>query len=166
MMHPSLANAPCNIIAGEPVPIPGSGLASVNPAHPDRVIWEGSPSTGGAADAVDAARRAFPEWSRLPVEKRIEALRDRRCVAAAAGHCHSLVVSDSGRVHSFGAGAALGHEDCQPRHKPVIVRALRPRRVVAVAAGDCNSLVLTDDGVALSFGCGKHGRLGHGAPAI
>ena len=100
--------------------------------------------------------------------KMIKALLGVCVVAIAAGHKHSLVLTDEGAVLSFGIGddGQLGHGD-EPldkrfQYKPRVIEALRGMRVLAVAAGGDHSLVLTDGGTVLSFGLGNHGQLGHG----
>lgn len=66
---------PSVLIAGQWQPIPGEGLISENPAHPDRVIWQGSPSAAHIDDAVAAARQALPVWSSWPLQRRADVLR-------------------------------------------------------------------------------------------
>ena len=94
----------------------------------------------------------------------IEALRDVRVVAMAAGLAHSMVLTDEGNVLSFGRGTRgqLGHGVGEHQYEPTVIEALRGTRVVAIAAGDFHSMVLTEEGSVLSFGCGYDGRLGHG----
>ena len=70
-----LRHGASNLIEGSWKGIPGRDLVSHNPAHPDRVVWSGSPSLADADAAVAAARAALPAWSRSPVEKRIAVLR-------------------------------------------------------------------------------------------
>ena len=96
--------------------------------------------------------------------KVIEALRDRRVVAIAAGHNYSMVLTDEGEVLSFGNGlfGRLGHGDVEYQHVPKVIEALRGVRVVAIAASSSHSMVLTDAGKVLSFGYGRYGQLGHG----
>lgn len=70
-----LRHGASNLIGGSWKGIPGATLVSHSPAHPDRVVWSGSPSVADADVAVAAARAALPAWSRTPVEKRIAVLR-------------------------------------------------------------------------------------------
>jgi succinylglutamic semialdehyde dehydrogenase len=63
-----------NLIAGRRRPIAGTALRSHNPAHPERTVWEGSPRVEHVEEAVRAARAAFREWSRWPIEQRAAAL--------------------------------------------------------------------------------------------
>ncbi len=79
--HPSLSHGPSNLINGAWQPLPGAALRSTNPAHPQSVIWEGSPSLPAVDDAVQSARRALPTWANWPLDRRIAVLRQfqKRC---------------------------------------------------------------------------------------
>jgi len=100
--------------------------------------------------------------SRLTPAK-IEALREVRVVAVAAGFGHSLALSDLGNVFSWGNGDSgrLGQGDMECRLTPTPIEALAVH-VVAVAAGAAHNLALTVAGAAYSWGHGGNGRLGHG----
>ncbi len=108
---------------------------------------------GGGSGAADALR---PE----PVR----ALDGVRVMAVAAGGQHSLVLSESGVVFSFGCGGSgrLGHADQEHRREPTPVAGLRGRRVLALAAGGYHSVVITDGGEVCAFGDGVEGQLGQG----
>ncbi len=74
--HPSLTHPACDLIADEPAhPSEGAEIRSHNPAHPERSVWCGRGSVANAEAAVEAARRAFPEWAAWPAERRFDALR-------------------------------------------------------------------------------------------
>jgi alpha-tubulin suppressor-like RCC1 family protein len=105
-----------------------------------------------------------------------------RVRSAAAGPAHSLVLSRSGAVYSFGHAryAALGRAPCADSRMglpPAQILALLPYRVVAIAAGgerpaegapaSCGaerdaaySVVLMDDGRVFTMGCAELGGLG------
>lgn len=96
--------------------------------------------------------------------RRIDALRGVRVSSLAAGFGHSLALSETGEVYSFGGESAgeLGHGDSSSTQlTPRRVEALRLVRVSAVAAGWNHSLALSEAGEVYSFGKGSHGRLGH-----
>jgi len=82
-------------------------------------------------------------------------LAEQRVVAVSAGHDHSIAITASGAVWSWGLGAngMLGHGDQQSR--------LLPKKVEAFAAQH-HSLALTADGALWSWGGGDYGKLGHG----
>ena len=71
-----LAHEPGILVNGEWRSIGGDELISHNPAHPDQVVWQGTPRASHVDDAVNAARRALPEWSAWPIERRCTVLRD------------------------------------------------------------------------------------------
>ncbi len=53
-----------------------TSLSDVNPAHPDEIVAEARLAHAGlAAEAVEAARRAFPAWRAMPAPQRGEILR-------------------------------------------------------------------------------------------
>ncbi len=72
--HPSLSSPPSDLVGGEWIALPGESLRSHNPARPGETIWLGSPNALNVDRAVAAARAALGEWSRFPVERRVDAL--------------------------------------------------------------------------------------------
>jgi alpha-tubulin suppressor-like RCC1 family protein len=76
--------------------------------------------------------------------RRLESLRGIRVTQMAVGRSHVLVVSDDGRVLSFGSGCygKLGHGDQMMREFPAQVECLSHARVKAVFAGGNASFVL------------------------
>lgn len=94
MKHPALDRPPSNLVAGRWVPIPGSALATHSPAHPDRVVWSGSPERDHVDRAVAGARSAFEAWSSFPRERRFDALRRFRALAAAEAPALAGLISD------------------------------------------------------------------------
>eukprot|EP00966_Prymnesium_polylepis_P214068 4958142-Prymnesium_polylepis.1 len=87
----------------------------------------------------------------------IEALAGVKVRAVAAGHCHSLVLSEDGVVYSFGDGAhgRLGHGDVDLQSTPKAVEALRGVKVSSIAVGRSTSLEVAADGVAYGWGYGE-----------
>ena len=77
--------------------------------------------------------------------------------AVAAGDYHSLVVSEEGRVYSFGAGedGKLGHGDDENQLTPRLIEGLRTSKVCAVAAGTAHSLAISSKGIAYGWGIGE-----------
>jgi hypothetical protein len=87
--------------------------------------------------------------------RRVEGpLTGERVVAAAAGETHTVVLTASGAVFTFGYGGygQLGHGNQQTQLSPMRVEALVNHRVVCIAAGAFHTVVLTDKGVVLTFG--------------
>jgi alpha-tubulin suppressor-like RCC1 family protein len=96
-----------------------------------------------------------------PAQVQVEAA----AVEIEAGAHHSLVLTNDGRVYSFGLAqhGQLGHgNDLRDNPEPTLIRSLERERIVDVAAGNNFSLVLSAEGTVFSFGCGKNGRLGKG----
>lgn len=80
----------------------------------------------------------------------------------AAGACHSLAISDTGRVFSWGQGhfGALGLGDTRSfAPTPLPVSTIR-EEIQQVAAGAKHSLALSKNGTLFSWGFGGNGRLG------
>ena len=75
---------------------------------------------------------------------------------------HSLILSQSGRVYSFGHGyhGQLGLGNNRNCTVPIIVKALTNKQIVQIAAGWSHSMVLTSEGNLYVSGCGKYGELG------
>ena len=97
--------------------------------------------------------------TRLP-----SSLGDERAVSVSLGGYHSLALTASGAVWSWGAGRAgrLGHGDEQSQWQPKKVEALAGQRVLTLSAGGAHSLAATADGTVWSWGGGDWGKLGHG----
>ncbi len=82
----------------------------------------------------------------------------------AAGGRHSLVVTNRGRLFSFGYGTngQLGHRNTSNYSKPKLVQDLIGKNVIQIAAGWAHSVIMTDRGDIYSCGYGGHGQLGLG----
>ena len=93
------------------------------------------------------------------------ALKGKMVVGAAAGNVHTLVLTDEGKVYSFGymGHGRLGHNvggfEYLPRR---ILSVLKKKKIVGVSTGYAHTAVWTEGGDAYSFGVGISGRLGHG----
>ena len=87
-----------------------------------------------------------------------------RAMSVTAGAAHSLALTGSGAVWSWGQGGsgALGHGDEEDQWQPKKIEAFAGQRVVAVSAGFAHNLAFTADGALWSWGGGQDGRLGHG----
>ena len=82
---------------------------------------------------------------------------------------HSLLLTNTGRVLSFGTGqyGALGHgysaaKQLPDQLRPRYIEALNGVRCVCVSAGELHSAVVSSDGDVYSWGDGFCGQLGHG----
>ncbi|KAL3922706.1 MAG: hypothetical protein SGILL_002062 [Bacillariaceae sp.] len=97
-----------------------------------------------------------------------------RIVQVAAGGglvrvAHTLLLTSSGRVLSFGTGqyGALGHGYSGGKQLPDVLRptyieALASERIVCISAGELHSAAVTVDGDLYTWGDGFCGQGGHG----
>lgn len=108
---------------------------------------------------------------RLP--KRMAGMDQIRIVQVSAGGglvrvAHSLLLTSTGRVLSFGTGqyGALGHGYSAAKQLPDCLRPTPieglPGRCIAVSAGELHSAAVTVDGDVYTWGDGFCGQLGHG----
>ncbi|MEX2218499.1 MAG: aldehyde dehydrogenase family protein [Phycisphaerales bacterium] len=76
-----------------------AGITSRNPAHPDRIVWSGTPDSSHIDAAVSAARAALPTWSRWPRERRFAALlRLKALYESRAQQIAELISDETGKV--------------------------------------------------------------------
>ena len=83
---------------------------------------------------------------------------------AKSGDGHSLAITNTGQVYSWGEGSygRLGHGDTISIKSPKLVEALKDVVVVQVSSGARHSAAVTEDGVLYTWGSGTDGKLGHG----
>lgn len=88
-----------------------------------------------------------------------------RVVASGCTACHSVIVTDDGKVMTWGRNdkGQLGQGDLVTRFEPVLVETLKEHNIVAAACGKGHTLFLTDKGVVYSCGDNKMGQLGIGS---
>uniref|UniRef100_G1N147 RCC1-like domain-containing protein n=1 Tax=Meleagris gallopavo TaxID=9103 RepID=G1N147_MELGA len=81
----------------------------------------------------------------------------------AAGGAHSVVVSLSGAVYSWGKNnfGQLGLGHTEDRDCPSYVEALEHWKAVFISCGTDHTAVLSKDGLVYTFGAGGAGQLGH-----
>ncbi|XP_061847674.1 probable E3 ubiquitin-protein ligase HERC4 isoform X2 [Colius striatus] len=81
----------------------------------------------------------------------------------AAGGAHSVVVSLSGFVYSWGKNdfGQLGLGDTEDRSCPSYIGALEHWKTVFISCGTDHTAVLSKEGLVCTFGAGGAGQLGH-----
>lgn len=97
--HASLSRDAADLIAGAWMPLAGDAVASRNPAHPDQVVWRGSPELAHVDAAVAAARAAQPAWAAAGFDQRAAVL--RRYAALCTQRLEqiaSLISDETGKV--------------------------------------------------------------------
>jgi alpha-tubulin suppressor-like RCC1 family protein len=94
--------------------------------------------------------------------RHVESLTGQRCVGAAAGFAHSLVLVDDGNVYAWGWNrmGELGVGSFDACSSPSLVAL---RQVLLVACGGAHSLFVTSNGDTFGCGCNSCGQLGIGS---
>lgn len=73
------------------------------------------------------------------------ALKQEGVKVVACGRLHTLVLSKTGRLYTFGAGGEgqLGHGDLEGSELPKLVQSLSEHNIVKMACGTDHSFILT-----------------------
>lgn len=134
-------------------------------AHTVAVTDSGSLVSWGAADSGQLGHKDTAAAISVPLPKVIKGSRDHRFARVACGAAHTVALTGSGEVFTFGQGAfgALGHGNSDNVTEPKHVEALWALGIVQVACGASHSAALTIDGQVFTWGRGKYGQLGHGS---
>ncbi|GMH91853.1 hypothetical protein TL16_g12174 [Triparma laevis f. inornata] len=99
--------------------------------------------------------------------KKVEALDSEIVQQMSAAYGHTLCVTASGEVYSWGSGhGLLGLSSTAPHHSPMKVALLSKVEVMTISAGYDHSLALTSTGEVYSWGNGGYGQLGHGDSSL
>lgn len=87
-----------------------------------------------------------------PYPQMIQSLASAKIVELSAGQYHSLALTCSGKVYSWGWGihGQLGHGNCDNEFHPKLLDFEEP--VKQVSAGHAHSLILTCEGKLYGFG--------------
>jgi len=101
------------------------------------------------------------------VPQRVTALEGKRVVGVCCGECHTMALTATGEVYSWGGGndGQLGHGSDelyggQNESAPRRVEALQA--VAGISAGSEHSAAWSAEGAMWTWGFGACGRLGHG----
>jgi alpha-tubulin suppressor-like RCC1 family protein len=94
---------------------------------------------------------------------------DVRIVRAYCGSDHTVLLSDDGRIWTFGFNeyGQLGHGDKENRNVPTEIQRNKNElpedvRIVDVSCGENYTVLISDDGRIWTFGDNGYGQLGHG----
>lgn len=95
----------------------------------------------------------------------IKGMRELHFVRVACGAAHTLALTGSGEVYSFGQGifGALGSGNMDNNNTPIGIEELWGLGIIQIACGENHSAALSVDGQVFTWGRGKYGQLGHGS---
>ena len=84
---------------------------------------------------------------------------DDNIIAVHAGGKHSMILTDSGNLYSWGFGAIgqLGHGSAKNISKPVVIKKFTEAKIIKLALGSNHSLSLSLDGKVFSCGSSEFG---------
>ncbi|XP_047422955.1 E3 ISG15--protein ligase HERC5 isoform X2 [Sciurus carolinensis] len=93
----------------------------------------------------------------------VEQLAGVPLVQISAGEAHSMALSMSGNVYSWGKNnfGQLGLGHTKNKAAPCLIETPDNRKVEFLACGGSHAALLTQDGLLFTFGAGKYGQLGH-----
>jgi len=131
-------------------------------AHTAAVTEDGRLFTWGLNDRGQLGRS--PEGSQCEVPGEVRGI-EERVVSVAAGHYHTLCVTESGSVWAFGCNrkGQLGVKSNEAAvYAPRQLSSFGSVKIARVDGGAEHSLACTLDGEMYSWGCAGSGRLGHG----
>jgi len=98
------------------------------------------------------------------VPKCITGLGRIRFVNIDASYYHTVAVTETGRLWSWGSGGygKLGHGDQRDQFRPKLIESVTHTEFSKVATGGYHTIALTADGSVYTFGGGIYCQLGHG----
>ncbi|EDV24451.1 uncharacterized protein TRIADDRAFT_56257 [Trichoplax adhaerens] len=110
------------------------------------------------------------EWGQLGIGSNktrnkpttVKALKPEKITHVAAGRFHTLAVTDSNKLYSFGQGSegALGHGDETDLNMPTSIESLEDKDVNIIACGGYHSAAITKNGELYIWGSNSEGQLG------
>ena len=127
------------------------------------VTAEGGLYTWGRGTAMGHGGDPFTQCL-VPTKVAGEGIDEAVIVQVAAGDYHSMALTASGRLWTWGQGrnGQLGHGGNKNLTVPRVVGGIEGA-VVGMAGGLYHSLVTTAEGRVMAFGSGPNGQLGLGA---
>ena len=119
--------------------------------------------TWGSEYNGQLGRQARPDYAEpRPLSRNLFA--GELVATISCGWHHALAGTQSGRLYSWGCGAAgqLGRGSRKDCPSPALVEALGRERIVKIAAGRAHSLAAASSGLTFAFGDNAHGQCGLG----
>nr|XP_036877066.1 E3 ISG15--protein ligase HERC5 [Manis javanica] len=102
-------------------------------------------------------------FASTPTPEIVEHLSGVPLVQISAGEAHSMALSMSGNIYSWGRNdfGQLGLGHTKNKESPSLIEALDNQKVEFLTCGGFHAALLTKDGLVYTFGAGIYGQLGH-----
>ncbi|KAL2547151.1 Regulator of chromosome condensation (RCC1) family protein [Forsythia ovata] len=150
------------LLAGEACSRIEKSQAIAGPGHSIVVTSKGAVYSFGSNSSGQLGHGTTEEESR---PRLIRSLQGIRIIQAAAGANRTMLISDTGRVYSFGkesfGEAEYGAQGNKLVTTPQLVESLKDIFVVQAAIGNFFTAVLSREGVVYTFSWGNDSKLGH-----
>eukprot|EP01038_Epipyxis_sp_PR26KG_P012214 gene12214-16363_t len=106
----------------------------------------------------------LPNSSVVEKPKCIESLNEEVIVDICSSKYHSLALTETGKVYSWGHGKSgkLGHGDEFLQPEPKLISSLSKLIISKICVAENHSLALSKAGEVFSWGSDRYGQLGHG----
>jgi len=132
----------------------------------DGRIWTFGSNCSGQLGHGDMETRNVP----TEIQRNINGLhKDIRIIGVSCGEYHTVLLSDDGRIWTFGRNkyGQLGHGDNEDRNVPTEIQRgeyglHKDNNILGVSCGANYTVLLSNDGRIWTFGRNKYGQLGHG----
>ena len=159
--HKKYANIPIPVHLNEPI-----RQISCGALHTAVVTDDGKVYTWGDG-RMGQLGHLQEGFSNQPVPTMVAALQTETVRYIASGQNHSIALTESGEVYSWGWAkyGQLGLGTRTNQRYPVQVKCENNplfSKITQVSCGDRHSVCISKDGSIFSFGSGEHGQLGHG----
>lgn len=150
------------LLAGEACCRREKAHAIAGPGHSIAVTSKGAVYSFGSNSSGQLGHgNTEEEWR----PRLIRSLQGIRIIHAAAGAGRTMLISDAGRVYSFGKDsfgeAEYGGQGAKLVTTPQLVESLKDIFVVQAAIGNFFTAVLSREGRVYTFSWGNDGKLGH-----
>jgi alpha-tubulin suppressor-like RCC1 family protein len=128
-------------------------------------IWTVGRNDHGQLGHGDRINRNVPK----EIQRRVNELpEDVKIIGASCGSHHTVLLSDDGRIWTFGdnINGQLGHGDIEERYVPTEIQMNKNEReedvkIISVSCGTSHTVLLSEDGKHIwTFGNNRYGQLG------
>jgi len=81
---------------------------------------------------------------------------------STCGGYHTLLLTKTGLLLSFGNGKYCGHKSNETQYIPKTIETLKTKQIIHISTGYYHNLCIDNNGKIYSWGEGQWGKLGHG----